>query len=820
MSKKQPSNNKALSRCIIVLLKGNGLSSSISFNQIDIWKRGVDELGGQLLVPGTPALSEQLWQHGSPDVVFVVDSDYAPPHLLRATGLECLPRAINSVPGLDGYPRTHFSAALRAEYHSPEWLMNCLRYKRRETVAACPWVVPVRSGSAASAPSTDIASEQLPLSSTFAPAAALDADGPGSRGRKRPRPDSPLNAEDASSAAAAAAATSDAPSSPFWGVAAHPYEIPPSTAPLFMSREDIAALHACGDDASRFGTTPGARPVPCPFSHEQIMRANRSILHLFPWLELLIPPDAPSSAAPSAAALVHTGATSLAASTSAAIAATAGENLNEHITKHLQPLLAIYEANEGLQSHRWKQMQAAIGIIARLPRRINTVDELPAPAPGTIDNIGPKTREKIIEILRTGTLKRTDKMAADPDIQCKIDLMTIPWVGGKKADELMKLGARSVADVRDSPALLALLPAASRACLPYLEELQQRIPRAEGERTQRYIAQQLEEICAGSLCVLGGSFRRGAPDSSDFDVIICPPQGLKLGGVLEKLVHQLQKKGFLTQDKLPGAIEGFSNKAKTRQKGGALYHARGGKAASEADSAGESSGDDGIDAAFERRGHGSSSSKSGTVGHPSPARESASSSSNSGMHWSSSSSSSSSSSVGANAGTSPAGFSPSDFQESMTSTTACSAFAICLSPPDPLPDEARRHRRIDLLLFDTTEIATGLSAWTGNTPLNRSLARYANNLGFTLDARHLTINGEENTAASDIGLTGGMVVRLRSEFDLYSFLGLRFIPPQRRGAIESAKSAGGSGSCSDNTSSTSAAAGGGSGSGYESGDSR
>jgi hypothetical protein len=53
-----------------------------------------------------------------------------------------------------------------------------------------------------------------------------------------------------------------------------------------MTTDAISRLYASGDDASRWGTQPGTRPMESPFTFEQIVKTNASHLRLCPWLQV------------------------------------------------------------------------------------------------------------------------------------------------------------------------------------------------------------------------------------------------------------------------------------------------------------------------------------------------------------------------------------------------------------------------------------------------------------------------------------------------------------------------------------------------------
>ena len=83
-----------------------------------------------------------------------------------------------------------------------------------------------------------------------------------------------------------------------------------------------------------------------------------------------------------------------------------------------------------------------------------------------------------------------------------------------------------------------------------------------------------------------------------------------------------------------------------------------------------------------------------------------------------------------------------------------------------------------------------LSCVTASVSSFRSLCQYANHLGFSLDAKKLAAGGVPGSLASQRGFLTDVPIPLRSEFDVYSFLGLRYIPPARRGLVASAKNVG------------------------------
>ena len=87
-------------------------------------------------------------------------------------------------------------------------------------------------------------------------------------------------------------------------------------------------------------------------------------------------------------------------------------------------------------------------------------------------------------------------------------------VGPKKAKELIDAGITSIEQLRGKPELLNDI---QRVGLKYYEDILQRIPRAEIDDYKHVFS---KEFSTDSHFEIVGSYRRGALDSGDIDVII------------------------------------------------------------------------------------------------------------------------------------------------------------------------------------------------------------------------------------------------------------------------------------------------------------
>lgn len=94
-----------------------------------------------------------------------------------------------------------------------------------------------------------------------------------------------------------------------------------------------------------------------------------------------------------------------------------------------------------------------------------------------------------------------------------------------------------------------VLDARAQVGLRYLDELQQRIPRAEVARCAAVVRAVLLELVPAeqvAYCEPVGSYRRGKASSGDLDVLISLVEGAPSDGLLCRLLAALQARGFIT----------------------------------------------------------------------------------------------------------------------------------------------------------------------------------------------------------------------------------------------------------------------------------
>jgi DNA polymerase lambda len=160
-----------------------------------------------------------------------------------------------------------------------------------------------------------------------------------------------------------------------------------------------------------------------------------------------------------------------------------------------------------------------------------------------IQGIGAKISEKIKEILETGELQAAARAKAKHDIDALDAFQLIYGVGPAKANELVKAGFKSIGDLREKGQ--GLLNDKQKIGLQYYEAIQERIPRTEMDEHARIVA---AHVPAELEYEIVGSYRRGAADSGDIDVLLRSRSNLtdkEAGALLKKCVKTMKEKGYM-----------------------------------------------------------------------------------------------------------------------------------------------------------------------------------------------------------------------------------------------------------------------------------
>jgi len=161
-------------------------------------------------------------------------------------------------------------------------------------------------------------------------------------------------------------------------------------------------------------------------------------------------------------------------------------------------------------------------VAAAYSKVIKAVEALPAVRSyddvKDIPGIGKEIKAKIKEILETKALKAAERALAARPIALLDELQKIHDVGPAKANALVAAGVTSIDDLRTKVAADPKLLTKSQAVgLKYFEDIQKRIPRAELVEHERILKAAIDPSFKATIV---GSYRRGATDSGDIDLLL------------------------------------------------------------------------------------------------------------------------------------------------------------------------------------------------------------------------------------------------------------------------------------------------------------
>ena len=142
-----------------------------------------------------------------------------------------------------------------------------------------------------------------------------------------------------------------------------------------------------------------------------------------------------------------------------------------------------------------------------------------------IPGIGKKIKLKIEEILETGSLKAATEARKETNLESLDILQGIHGVGPVKAKHLVETkGIRTIAGLRAAVAEdPELLNEVQKMGLKYYEDAIERIPRHEMAMHETLILNALDPRFSAAVV---GSYRRGAANSGDIDVLLMLPDSM------------------------------------------------------------------------------------------------------------------------------------------------------------------------------------------------------------------------------------------------------------------------------------------------------
>ena len=170
----------------------------------------------------------------------------------------------------------------------------------------------------------------------------------------------------------------------------------------------------------------------------------------------------------------------------------------------------LKEIQTGLGEHfRATAYSKAEEELIKYGKPIYSVDQIKS-----LPHIGKTIIEKLTEFVNTGKLNAIEKERNNPILV----LTKIHGVGPKKAQELIDKGITTIDTLRQNE---KLLNAKQKIGLKYYEAINTRIPRSEIELYKQMLESNFKQVAPpGSSFEIVGSYRRGAENSGDIDIII------------------------------------------------------------------------------------------------------------------------------------------------------------------------------------------------------------------------------------------------------------------------------------------------------------
>ncbi|KAJ3556163.1 hypothetical protein NM688_g2180 [Phlebia brevispora] len=217
---------------------------------------------------------------------------------------------------------------------------------------------------------------------------------------------------------------------------------------------------------------------------------------------------------------------------------------NQDIVDQLTELKRLHETKLG-DGNSWRvyTYSRVIPAIRAHPTRITTLEEA-----RKIPRVGDKTAMKIMEIVNTGKLTRIAYERTD-DVKAIEAFMGIYGVGINVAHRWYAQGCRTLDDIKARKNGIKLSEP-QEIGLKFYDDINSRMPRQEAQDIFDLIKPIALDIDPRLEVEIMGSFRRGKADCGDIDIMITRPtdDGRTHGGVLRYLLHELRKRGIVTED--------------------------------------------------------------------------------------------------------------------------------------------------------------------------------------------------------------------------------------------------------------------------------
>lgn len=166
-----------------------------------------------------------------------------------------------------------------------------------------------------------------------------------------------------------------------------------------------------------------------------------------------------------------------------------------------------------------------------------------------LPGVGPSTVQHLREFLVNGTVDRLKFFDNDTTRLGIKTLCTVHGIGPKTAYQFVHQGITTIEQLREKVKAGAVsLPPQTITGLKYCEEFQVPIPRSEVEHIGLEVKKVANSLYPGCEITITGSFRRGAAETHDCDVLITNwnyKDCLPVNGLMV-VVKELHRQGFIT----------------------------------------------------------------------------------------------------------------------------------------------------------------------------------------------------------------------------------------------------------------------------------
>lgn len=226
-------------------------------------------------------------------------------------------------------------------------------------------------------------------------------------------------------------------------------------------------------------------------------------------------------------------------------------NPNARTIEVLQQMLDYYTRT----ADHWRMIayRKAISALKQQTVRVATKSQALA-----IPGIGERLAAKIEEIVYTNRLRRLENANSTPEDHILELFLGVYGAGVSQASRWIAQGYRSLGDLRTK----ADLSRNQRVGVERYDDFRQRIPRSEVEAHGAIVRKTIHEVDANVQVIIGGSYRRGAADSGDIDLIITRPDATieQIRNLMvDEIVPKLFDRGFL-QTSLAATSRGDGSK--------------------------------------------------------------------------------------------------------------------------------------------------------------------------------------------------------------------------------------------------------------------